>query len=143
MKQTGYSEHVQSVDLFNDKQHDAGDVLVKTQLSTRNVTLSDIERDRIERRLYFTLGRFSARIVSVDMMLQDENGPRGGLDKKCRVIVRLHGANDVVVEGCGEETLSLVDRTANRAGRAVSRELDMRRDRATERADRRQMMRLT
>jgi putative sigma-54 modulation protein len=109
---------------------------MNTQLTTRNVTLSDIERDRIERRLYFTLGRFSSRIVSVDVVLQDENGPRGGLDKKCRVIVRLHGTGDVVVEGSGEKTLSLVDRTANRAGRAVSRALDIRRNRATERADR-------
>lgn len=108
---------------------------MKTQISSRNLTITQLERDRIERRLYFALGRFSSRIVSVDMMLQDENGPRGGLDKKCRVIVRLHGASDVVVEGRGEETLSMVDRTANRAGRAVSRALDTRRNRATERAD--------
>lgn len=108
---------------------------MKTQISTRNVPLGEDERDRIERRLYFTLGRFSSRIVSVNMMLQDENGTRGGLNKKCRVVVRLRGASDVVVEGCGEETLSVVDRTANRAGRVVSRALGMRRHRATERAD--------
>ena len=116
--------------------------LMKTQVSARNMTIGDMERGRIERRLYFTLGRFSSRIVSVDMMLQDENGPRGGLDKKCRLIVRLHGANDVVVEGRGEDSLSLVDRTANRAGRAVSRALDTRRNRAVERADRMAMERL-
>ena len=115
---------------------------MKTQVSARNMTIGDMERGRIERRLYFTLGRFSSRIVSVDMMLQDENGPRGGLDKKCRLIVRLHGANDVVVEGRGEDSLSLVDRTANRAGRAVSRALDTRRNRAVERADRMAMERL-
>ena len=107
---------------------------MKTQISTRNVTLSEDERDRIERRLYFALGRFSSRIVSVGLMLQDDNGPRGGLDKRCRVIARLHGVSDVVVEGSGEETLSLVDRTANRAGRAVSRALDVRGNRSAERA---------
>jgi len=116
---------------------------MNTQITTKNVTLSEDERDRIERRLYFTLGRFSSRIVSVDVMLQDENGPRGGLDKKCRVIVRLHGASDVVVEGCGAETLSVVDRTANRTGRAVSRTLDKRWSRATERADLKSTERLT
>ena len=116
---------------------------MKTRVSTRNVAISEIERDRIERRIYFTLGRFSSRVISVEMMLQDDNGPRGGIDKKCRVIVRLRGANDVVVEGCGEKTLSLVDRTANRAGRAVSRALHMRRKRATERMDRKATARLT
>lgn len=116
---------------------------MNTQITTRNVTLSEDELDRIERRLYFTLGRFSSRIVSVDVMLQDENGPRGGLDKKCRVVVRLQGTREVVVEGSGEETLSLVDRTANRAGRAVSRALDKRWSRATERADLKPTKRLT
>ena len=100
---------------------------MKMQISVRNMTLTDAQRDRIERRLYFTLGRFAPRISSLEMILQDENGPRGGLDKNCRVIVRLRGANDVVVEGRGEETASVVDRTADRAGRAVSRALDKRR----------------
>jgi putative sigma-54 modulation protein len=142
VKRSSQAEEVRSIDLFNDKHDDPGEVFMKTQVSTRNVALSESERDRIERRLYFTLGRFSSRIMSVDVTLQDENGPRGGLDKICRVVVRLLGASDVVVEGRGEETLSLVDRTANRAGRAVSRTLDMRRNRAAERADRKPTARL-
>jgi len=102
---------------------------MKVRITTKNLTISDTHRDRIERRLYFTLGRFASSVTSVEMMLQDENGPRGGVDKTCRIIVRLRAAKDVVVEGRGEKTLALVDRTADHVGRAVSRALDSRKSR--------------
>jgi ribosome-associated translation inhibitor RaiA len=99
---------------------------MKMQIVTKNLTVSDSHKDRIERRLYFALGRFSTGIVSVEILLQDENGPRGGVDKRCRIIVRLRASDDVIVEGRGQETTSLIDRTAARAGRAVSRSFNSR-----------------
>lgn len=108
---------------------------MKIQITTKKLTISESHRDRIERRLYFTLSRFARKITSVEMMLRDENGPRGGVDKTCRVIVKLGAANDVVVEGHGEDTLSLVDRTTDRVGRAVSRALDYRKSRVSVRTD--------
>ena len=43
--------------------------------------------DHIERRLRFALDRFGDRIARVFVFLHDRNGPRGGIDKICRVLV--------------------------------------------------------
>ena len=100
------------------------------RIVAKGVRLSDTLRSRIERRLYFALGRFSSVIKSVDLTLRDENGPRRGVDKYCRIIVKTHATRDVVIEGRGEPTTALVDRTADRAGRAVARALDARQQKA-------------
>lgn len=96
------------------------------RILAKNVTLSRPAKDRLERRLYFALGRFLHRIKSVDVTLRDDNGPRGGVDKCCRILVKSRGAKDVVVEGRGDRLSALIDRTADRAGRAVARALDVR-----------------
>jgi ribosome-associated translation inhibitor RaiA len=96
------------------------------RIRTKRLTLTDEAKDRVERRVYFALGRFSNRIRSVDLTLEDENGQRGGIDKCCRIHVKSRGAKDVIVEGRGDDVRSLVDRTADRAGRAVARNLDLR-----------------
>ena len=47
----------------------------------------------VERRLRFALTRFSGRIGRVNVFLTDQNGPRGGIDKTCRIVVRLRDGN--------------------------------------------------
>ena len=96
------------------------------RITTKNLTLSDEARGRIERRVYFALGRFSGRIRSVDLTLWRDNGRRGGAGKCCRILIKSRRAKDVMVEGRGEDVRSLVDRTTDRAGRAVARALDVR-----------------
>jgi ribosome-associated translation inhibitor RaiA len=96
------------------------------RILTKRLTLTDEAKDRIERRVYFALGRFSDRIRSVHLTLEDENGRRGGIDKCCQILVKSRGAKDVIVEGRGDDIRSLVDRTADRAGRAVARNFDLR-----------------
>ncbi len=41
------------------------------------------------RRLEFALARFDARVRSLTVRVADLNGPRGGLDKRCLVAIRL------------------------------------------------------
>ena len=96
------------------------------RILAKKLPLSDDMKDRIERRVYFALGRFSDRIKSVDLTLGDENGTRGGIDKRCRILVRSRGAKDVIIEGRGDDIRSLVDRTADRVSRAVARAFDWR-----------------
>jgi hypothetical protein len=77
-----------------------------------------------ERSLQFALGRFAARIRSVDARLVDVNGPRGGVDQVWQVIVRLtRRAPAVVIEEAGTHPGPAIGRAADRAARAVSRML--------------------
>ena len=99
------------------------------QLKMRGVNygLDDMLKDHIERRLRFALGRFAGRIGRVMVRLSDVNGPRGGVDKRCQIVVALVPRGVVMVEGSGDDAFALIADTAKRAGRAVRRELERRR----------------
>ena len=89
----------------------------------------DIDEDaktRLSRRLDFALGRLGQHIMRVWVHLADENGQRGGIDKRCRILVRLQHLPDVLVEDRDGDLNVLIDRSVNRAGLAVRRELSRR-----------------
>ena len=104
------------------------------QISAKHLTVNPTLLDIIERRLHFALGRFSGTIHSVAVNMRDENGPRGGVDKACRIIVKIRGVEDVIVEGRGHSLQAVVNRTADRAGRAVARAIALRRKKPVVRA---------
>ncbi|HEY6909131.1 MAG TPA: HPF/RaiA family ribosome-associated protein [Myxococcales bacterium] len=85
-------------------------------------------RAYVERRLQFSLGRFSKRVDRAVVHLEDVNGPRGGEDKLCRIEVRLRPTGNVLVEESGSLVLAAVAGAAERVGRAVSRAVERRRD---------------
>jgi putative sigma-54 modulation protein len=41
--------------------------------------------EHIRKRAVLALGRFSTRIASVVVRLEDLNGPKGGIDKRCSI----------------------------------------------------------
>lgn len=102
---------------------------MKLTIRAEGLTLDQTTRARAERRLAFALGRFAERIDSVRLVVADENGPRGGVDKLCKLNV--HGRGwDVHVEDADAVVDTAVDRVAGRAGRSVARKLARLRQRA-------------
>ena len=81
--------------------------------------------DMARTRLAFALGRFAGRVRSVSVHLADVNGPRGGLDKKCLIAVRLERSPRVIViEDVDTDRAVVVSRAAERTARAVARAID-------------------
>lgn len=76
--------------------------------------------DHAERRLRFALIRHSDRIVRVAVLVGDNNGPRGGEDKFCRIQIHLKGMPEVLIEDIGAELYVVIDRATDRAGRNVA-----------------------
>lgn len=74
------------------------------------------------RRLGIALGRYHGSVQRVCVRFGDVNGPRGGLDKCCRMSAELVGGRRVIAEALGADFQVAVDRAANRLARAVSRE---------------------
>ncbi|TWU08206.1 HPF/RaiA family ribosome-associated protein [Stieleria varia] len=93
-------------------------------ITDRGGLLSNQLRQLAERRLLFALSRFDSRIVGIDLVVTDENGPRGGIDKACRLSVYLRHANDVVISDKDADIAVCITRAAERAGRAVSRTIE-------------------
>lgn len=96
-------------------------------LTGKNVRLPDDVRTLIERRFDFALGRFSDMVDRVNVAVVDENGPKGGIDKVCRVMVSMRGLEDVKVIERDADVPKAASRAAERVGRAVARALVKRR----------------
>jgi ribosome-associated translation inhibitor RaiA len=96
------------------------------QIVGRGVVLDADVRERVERRLGFALGRFGDRVGRVAVHLSDVNGPRGGVDKRCRIVAEVPGGGPgpVVVEDAAADLDPLIDRAADRVGQSVRRRLD-------------------
>lgn len=76
-------------------------------------------RDSVAEQLRRTLARFSNRIARVDVTLTDENGPRGGVDKQCRVSVLMPGIGEIATTAKNESPWAAVAYAARRARRKV------------------------
>jgi len=84
--------------------------------------------DHARRRLRFALTRHHDRIRRVVVRLGDENGPRGGADKFCRIRVYLIDAPVAVIADIGSDLYGVIDRTVDRVSRVVVKHLDRSRD---------------
>lgn len=74
------------------------------------------------RRFEFALGRFNGRVRSVAIRIVDLNGPRGGIDKRCRVTVQLIATKrKLVIEDTDADAAIAIDRVADRTARSVAR----------------------
>lgn len=101
---------------------------MQINIQARGFELTDGLREHTARRLQFALGWASHRLRRVSVRLSDENGPRGGKDKRCRIRIDFAGAQDVVVEDTEADLYVAIDRAADRIGRSVARRLERQRD---------------
>lgn len=75
----------------------------------------------VERRVRFVLRRISVRVPRADIQFSDVNGPRGGVDKRCRVELRTDGAGPVVVSSVQRDWRAALDDALARAARLLLR----------------------
>ncbi len=94
-------------------------------IRTSHLSLQPEQRQQIERRASFALARLAAVVKRVEVSLADTNGPRGGVDKRCRVLVHLEGSASAFVEDRDSDLVTLIDRTMDRAGRAAHKRLEL------------------
>ena len=92
------------------------------------------DRAYLRRKLGMKLGKFARAIERVSVRIRDVNGPRGGVDKQCRVKVVLSGLASVVVEQQHASVQAAMDRALQRAEVAVRRSVQRRRARARNKA---------
>ena len=103
--------------------------MLRLELRSTNIALTEPMRNHVARRLAFALRRFAHRVDRVTVRLVDINGPKGGPDKRCRIVVRLSPAQSVVVEATDSDAYAAVSQAAMRLDEAVARTLTRRRPR--------------
>ncbi|MES9944707.1 MAG: HPF/RaiA family ribosome-associated protein [Candidatus Thiodiazotropha sp.] len=102
---------------------------MQIDIQARNFPLTEALRRHVERRLEFALSTRDDHIQRVLVRLYDINGPRGGADKCCQIMVMLAHLPDVVIEDTEVDLYTAIDRAADRASRTVGRRLARQRDR--------------
>ena len=102
---------------------------MRLMIHPRNFT-ADVEfRGRAEQCIESALGSVQPRLRGVDVYLTDVNGPRGGPDKRCRIVAHLPAGQPVVVSRTGDDPVSAVLAAAARCRHSVRSRLKRRRDR--------------
>ena len=81
-------------------------------------------REDLARRAEGRFGRFGRRVRAVSARVLDVNGPRGGVDIRCRLAVTLRGGREVIVEETAASVREAVSGAFHRAAHAVSRRLE-------------------
>jgi len=90
-------------------------ISVKTPNDAKCNAFQDSVLDRLRR----TLSRFSNRISRVNVTLSDENCPRGGVDKHCRIIVVMPRVGQVAASAKHENAWGAVALAAGRVRRKM------------------------
>jgi len=79
--------------------------------------------EHIERRLGGAVSRFCDRVQKIVVFLRDHNGPRGGIDKVCRILVKTRGCGVVIASAIHSDWTAAVDQATARIGHLLSRQI--------------------
>ncbi|MFK7975921.1 MAG: hypothetical protein AB8C02_07270 [Halioglobus sp.] len=96
---------------------------MKPRLNFRRITADSRTADYIHRRFSFGFGRMQHALEDASITLSDINGPKGGLDKQCRIVVRSSTTAPIVVVEKQSELKLAIDRGIARASRSLARQL--------------------
>lgn len=89
--------------------------------------LTDALRTFTEHRIATALGWASQHMHKLAVSLSDINGPRGGVDKRCRIQVQLGAGREVIIEDTEDDLYAAINRAAERADRAIVRQIQRKR----------------
>jgi ribosome-associated translation inhibitor RaiA len=94
-------------------------VVVRVSITSPNIHLNDVLRWDAEQKVKVVLGRIANQIDHVSIILTDDNGRRGGVDKQCRVSVTARRLGTVTATGRHVNELASVDKALRRARRII------------------------
>ena len=97
---------------------------MRVTIQTSGFDMTDALRSYTEQRLASALGWARHHMHRLAVSLSDINGPRGGVDKRCRIRVKLAGVPEIIIEDVEADLYAAIDRAAERADRAVVRQVE-------------------
>jgi hypothetical protein len=99
-------------------------------LQARGLGLTKAHRREVRRILTSALGRFDHRLRTVRVWLEDVNGPRGGVDIRCRIDIEVRPRDTISVSASASDELVAAAKAANRARELVDRRVKKLRSRS-------------
>lgn len=101
---------------------------MQLRIHSKNIELTQAIRQHIRERLNAALDQHAGRVGQVAVTVSDVNGPRGGIDQLCNVVVRLSNGKTLRHSRKGEDLYANVSLVADKVKRRVGREIAKLRD---------------
>jgi putative sigma-54 modulation protein len=95
-------------------------------IQSRHFSLSEAISRYVKSKVHTMLGRYETKIISINVSLFDVNGPKGGEDKCCKIIVKINGTGSIVVQETAEDLYDAINSSSRRVRRAIKRQLSIR-----------------
>jgi len=94
---------------------------MKSTIIAKGIDASQALREYIMERVDYALERAEDSISFITVRISDVNGPKGGVDKRCQIHLKMLGLPTVVVTGVSASIIDAIDSAAQRASRVVER----------------------
>lgn len=99
---------------------------MKLNINFRNTAGRGEVINHIDKRLSFAFSRTRHAIASTSVTITDVNGPKGGVDMMCQIIVQPIGLKRIVIADRRENVRQAIDRCIARASQSLDRKLKRR-----------------
>jgi putative sigma-54 modulation protein len=96
---------------------------MRMTIQANGFEMTNALRSYTEHRLAIALGWAKQHMRKLAVSLSDINGPRGGVDKRCKIQVQLGGGREVIIDNVEADLYAAIDRAVDRADRAVVRQV--------------------
>lgn len=96
---------------------------MQIQIHAESFGLTDGLHDYIAKRLAYALSHGRDWVTRIVVRLSDVNGPRGGVDKRCGIEVRLKGDSTITIDDTQADLYVAIDRAAERTRRTLDRRI--------------------
>lgn len=97
---------------------------MKLDICGLNFDLTDSILEHVRTRLGAAVAHVAPHIVAVRVRVNDVNGPRGGLDKRCHFEVVLDRLGTFVVEQTDTDLYAAIDKASTRLRHALRRRVE-------------------
>jgi hypothetical protein len=105
---------------------------IEFTVHARGIELKNSHRRAIRRILASALGRFTRRVRTIRVWVEDVNGPRGGVDIRCRIEVHFRPRGSITVSALATDKYTATAAAAARARELVDRRVKRVRSRRRE-----------
>ena len=96
---------------------------MQLDIQTNGFSLTEALKNYTTSRMQFALNRNDSYIMRARIWLADINGPRGGVDKRCQIELKLAGQNNIVIEDIEADLYFAIDRASDRCMRTLGRRI--------------------
>ena len=96
---------------------------MKLNINFRKIIGNKALIEHINHRISFAFSRTKHAIKSTSLTVSDINGPKGGIDKACTIVIQPNGLKEIVISEQHSKLNKAIDRCIARANQTLIRQL--------------------